>query len=145
MAVTINGLNAAQPPAKTLHPEVKVEQVEVFGRLRMTRAQIASWYGLTSSQVGALFRRQDLKAAYDRGRAETIVALRQKQLELALKGNVQMLIHTGLQFADQVKDGDQPEVQDFEPTRFSWEAEMQERVSRARKMIDVTPDPEDDD
>lgn len=133
MAVTFTGgREAHDATSKTKYPDLSLDQIEVFGRLRMTKKQIAEWYNLTVHQVSGLFRRPDVRAAYDRGRTETVVAIRQKQLQLALGGNVQMLIHAGEQFADQVRGGEQVETEDFETSRFSWEGEMKRRLQQAR-------------
>lgn len=139
MAVTIIGKGKAAPeppPEKPqLHPQVKADQIEVFGRLRLTQTQIAAWYGLTVNQVQSVLRRPDMKAAYDKGRSEAVVAIRQKQLQLALAGDIRMLLHAGEHFGDQQRGGAQPEVEDFEPGRFSWDQEMKRRVQAAREEL----------
>lgn len=118
------------------HPDIKLEQIEVFGRLRMTKAQIADWYGLTQYQIAHAFRHRDVATAFAKGRSQTVVAIRQKQLELALKGNVQLLIHTGVQFGDQIKSGPAEATdEDYEPGRFSWDNEMKDRLAAARAAI----------
>ena len=96
MAVTIVGPGATLETSSGNMPvEIKLDQIEVFGRLKMTRAQIAQWYGITEAQVATLFRKPEVRIAYDKGRAETVVAVKQKQLQVALNGNVTMLMHTG--------------------------------------------------
>lgn len=135
MALKIIGQKGATPqaPVATEHPDVEPAQVEVFGRLRMTKQQIAEYYSLTIHQVRGLFTRADIRQAYERGKAQTVLAVRQKQLQMALGGNVQLLLHAGEQFADQ-KRGEAPdtEVDDFAPNRFSWESEVQDRIAEAR-------------
>lgn len=151
MAVTIKGITPIDPNARiTEHPEVKLDQIEVFGRLRMSRKQIAEYYGLNTRQISYLFRRPELTAAYDRGRAETVVAIRQRQLQIALgservPANPTMLIHIGKTLGEFPKDGVQDEVEDFEPNRFSWDTELMGRVAAARDKIakgagDTTPE-----
>lgn len=136
MALTIiNGGDLPPTFSELEEGLVKPEQVEVFGRLRLTREQIAKWYGVTTNSIETLFRRSEIRAAYDRGRAQTIVALRQKQLQLALGGDVRMLLYTGDQFADQTRGGSQLEVEDFEPSRFSWDGEMKKRLDAARDEL----------
>lgn len=146
MALKIVKGGEALAPAETKHPQVVPAQLEVFGRLRMTPSQIASYYGLTIHQIRGLLRRADLKEAYERGRAETVVAIRQTQLRVALgttsedgktviPPNVQMLIHAGYMFGDQTKDGIEDEPEDFNPSRFSWDTEMKERIAKARAEV----------
>lgn len=142
MALKIVGKDQeiAEPPATTKYPQVTGQQMEVFGRLRMSIYQIASYYGLAPSVIHNLLRRPDLKQAYERGRAETVVAIRQKQLQLALgsdktPANVQMLIHAGYMFGDQNKEGIPDEPEDFEPSRFSWDSELKKRLKAARAQL----------
>ena len=153
MALKIVGKDqaVAAPPATTKYPQVTGDQMEVFGRLRMSLYQIASYYGLAVTVIHNLMRRPDLRQAYDRGRAETIVAIRQKQLQLALgtekvAANPQMLIHAGYMFGDQTKEGIPDEPEDFEPSRFSWDTELKKRLNKARaQIIDGTGDALPDD
>jgi len=146
MAVKIINERAIAPPQNSKHPQVVPKQMEVFGRLRMTHAQIADYYGLTTAQIGGLRRRSDLKSAYDRGRAETVVAIRQTQLKVALgstdkdgkvvsQPNAQMLIHAGYMFGDQTKEGIPDEPEDYEPSRFSWDEEMKRRFVAAHAAV----------
>ena len=147
MAVTIvKGTTA--PPKTPEYPEVKLDQMEVFGRLRMNKKQIADWYGMTHRQVRTMFQNQEIAQAYDRGRAEVVVAIKQKQIEVALGStdasgkvitppNVTMLIHAGVQFADQVRDAVVEEVEDHDPGRFSWEAELKNRFQATREALGV--------
>lgn len=146
MALKITKGGDLAPPQNSAHPQVVPEQMEVFGRLRMTATQIAQYYGLTAYQVRGLLRRTDLREAYDRGRSETVVAIRQRQLQVALgstdaEGNikvqpdVRMLIHAGYMYGDQSKEGVQEEPEDFEPSRFSWDTEMKERLAKARQAV----------
>jgi len=117
------------------YPQIKLEQLEVFGRLRMTHLQIAEYYGVPTRSVTRLMGYSEAKQAYSRGRAETVVAVRQKQLQLALGGNITLLLHAGFHFADQEKDATLIPQTDLEPSRFSWDAEMKKRLAAAREEI----------
>ena len=77
------------------------DQFEAFGRLRMTTGQMAAYYGLSNSMLVVYTQRPHLRAAYERGRAEIVMAVRQKQLKMALDGNVQLLLHAGKHFGEQ--------------------------------------------
>ena len=138
MAVTINKpakkMKGPIPAQTYLHEKVKADQVEVFGRLRMTHKQIAQYYNLSEGQIAYALRRPDLRAAFEKGRAETVVAIRQKQLQMALAGNVTMLLHAGFQFGEQEKEL-APEPENFEPSRFSWDVEMRKRVEAAKAAL----------
>lgn len=152
MALTIIKLGDMPPSLDQLDgPDIDPEQVEIFGRLRLSRDYIAKWYGITTSQVEKIFKRTEIRAAYDRGRAQIVVALRQKQLELAL-GNeskkiapdVRLLLHAGEHFADQQRGAVQEEVDDYQPGRFSWDVEMKKRLENARSAFLAGAEPADD-
>jgi len=136
MPVTILGSGGAIPaPQNASEPEVKLDQFEVFGRLNMTHSQIAAYYGITRGQAVYLMKKPEVRNAYDLGRAQTVIAVRQKQLQLALAGNVQLLIHAGVQFGDQEREGPIQEPQDFEPSRFSWDAKLKKEVTDLRQKF----------
>lgn len=101
--------------------EMTPDQVEVFGRLRMDFKQIGQYYGVTAGTIRNVMRREDMQTAYDRGRAETIVALRQKQLQMALAGSERMLIHAGALFGDTSDLEEAPKSTEEQRSRFSWE------------------------
>jgi len=129
-------------PLGEAFPNVDLDQIESFGRLRLTKQAVSAWYGLTQYQTANLFARSDVRAAYDRGRAQTVAAIRQKQLQLAL-GNedknippdVRMLLHVGFHLADQDRNASPEEPEDHEPTRFSWDAEIKKRLEAARAAV----------
>jgi len=142
MAVKIVGAGKELDPIAKNHPQVKLEQIEVFGRLRMTVKQIAEYYGMTFPATQHLMRRPDTTGAYNRGRAETVVAVRQKQLQLALGGNTTLLLHAGFHFGDQEKEVYQDHTEDLEPSRFSWSTEMKNRMAAAREQMEQESDEE---
>ena len=150
MAVTIKTQGQAtappedrQHPLYTRHPDIKPDQWEIYGRLDLTRKQISQLEGLSLAQVGQLMRRADLKAAWDKGRAQTIVALRQKQINLALGGSERMLIHTGLHFAEQGADGPIREPDTYEPSRHSWDAELRQCMEGMRAALEASVSEDD--
>lgn len=125
------GVSRGKGPLKTEFPHTRhkdqhPERWGVYGRLKLTNTQIAALEGLTPHQVAHLKRRPDLRAAYDKGRGEAVVAIRQKQLQLALAGSERMLIHAGREFADQGSDEAPPD--DYETGRYSWDAQMRKRL-----------------
>jgi len=87
--------------AQNTNIDIDIEQIEVFGRLRIGNAVMAEYYGISPSTMSTYMNRTDFKAAYNRGRAETVIAVRQKQLTNALAGDNRMLIFAGEHFADQ--------------------------------------------
>lgn len=141
-------------PLQAAFPDVSLDQIESFGRLRLEKRAIGSWYGLTGYQVTNLFSRSDVRAAYDRGRVQVVVAIRQKQLQLALGNDgsdgkakldpdVRLLLHAGYHLADQDRTIAPPEPEDFKPTRFSWDAEFKKRLADARAAVTNNPGPQE--
>ena len=138
MAVKIVGAGATVPAPRGANDSVvKLDQIEAFGRLNLSHRLISLYYDLTLSQTRYLLKKPEVAAAFARGRAETTIAVRQKQLQMALAGNTQMLLHAGVQFAEQTMDGPALDVDDFEPSRFSWDTNLKEKLEAARaELID---------
>ena len=79
------GPSAASPrPGKNPSIHLDPKQLEVFGRLRMTRHQIAAYYGVSDGVIQYQMNKPEIRNAYDRGMAQTIIGVRQKQLTVAL-------------------------------------------------------------
>lgn len=78
--------------------EVDLDEVTELAAEGNTAAHIASVLGFSQT---TLFTRKDVRAAYDKGRAELCVNLRHWQILAAKSGNVQMLIWLGKQYLDQ--------------------------------------------
>lgn len=94
--------------------EVDLDEVRELAAEGNTSAHIAAVLGFGKT---TLFKRKDIKAAYENGRAELCVNLRHWQLEAAKSGNTQMLIWLGKQYLGQsdIIQKDTTEVEDLTP------------------------------
>jgi hypothetical protein len=131
MAVTING--GGHPPKKKQAPPKQSDRFnaakfEVYGRLNLNAIQIAQLEGVSQQVVATGLRRADIRAAYYKGRAELTVAIRQKQIAVALAGDTRMLIHAGEKFAGLTEDNDQGVPETFNPTQHSWDGAGRNRM-----------------
>jgi hypothetical protein len=71
----------------------------------------------------------DLRAAYRKGRAEVTVAIRQKQIAVALAGDTRMLIHAGEKFAGLTEENDLGVPESFSIRReHSWDGAGRDRM-----------------
>jgi hypothetical protein len=86
----------AKPKAKQAHPTkaltVRTDEVANYARLGAPDTEIGQMVGLSPRQLVRRFG-----PAMEKGRAERKLKLRQKQTEVALDGNVTMLIWLGKQ------------------------------------------------
>lgn len=76
--------------------KLDVDQVEKLARIGCTDKEIALLAGISESTL-----RRRCREALSRGRASLAKSLRRKQLELARKGSVPMLIWLGKQYLGQ--------------------------------------------
>jgi len=76
--------------------EIKAEQVEALASYGCTNTEIASFFGCSESVIRRRFARYLAK-----GRNAGKIRLRKKQFEIAMKGNVSMLIWLGKQMLGQ--------------------------------------------
>jgi hypothetical protein len=126
----------------TLVPGRKVtvspDEFENFGRLRMNVHQIAAFYGITSKHARTYYDKPQFRAAYERGRAEIVMAVRQKQLKMALDGDRQMLLHAGAHFGElgDPKDAATGPV-DTEDARspYTWGTTIADRCVQTRNGL----------
>jgi hypothetical protein len=131
MAVTVNGGGRApkwrpKPPKQT--DRFSPDKFEVYGRMNLNAVEIANLEGVTQQIVAAGLRRPDLRAAYRKGRAEVTVAIRQKQIAVALAGDTRMLIHAGEKFAGLTYENELGVPDSFSPTRHSWDGAGRDRI-----------------
>ena len=124
------------------HPEIMPEMIEMFGRMDLSNRQIAAYYKVSPATMGALMRRQDLRQAYDRGRVEAVIAIRQTQMQLALGDeekkiapSERMLIHAGVQFGEQTRTGPVDEIEDYAPSDHTWDVDLKQKVAALRQNI----------
>jgi hypothetical protein len=72
------------------------------GKLHMTQAEVGALCGLSQSRVSERFKEdEELRAAWDHGRAEGAQSLRRWQFDAAEKGNVVAQIWLGKQVLGQ--------------------------------------------
>ena len=85
--------------------DIKPEQVEKLASYGLNNTQIADCLGCEDSSIGNKFRESVIK-----GKANLIMKLSQKQIEVALGGNVSMLIWLGKQYLGQsdTREEDKP-------------------------------------
>lgn len=86
--------------------ELDVGAAYKLGQLGCTDAEIAAFFGV-SDELVRLRKRDDPEflGALEKGRATMKLCLRRKQLRVALKGNVPMLIWLGKQLLGQGEQG----------------------------------------
>lgn len=84
---------------KTGRPKLKIDakQVEALASYGCTNTEIASFFGCERTTITKRFSRFIAK-----GKDSGKIRLRQKQFDVAMKGNVTMLIWLGKQILDQV-------------------------------------------
>jgi len=125
-------------PTTISSPDAKVtidlEQIEAFGRLKLTNKQMAAYYNVSVTYIIRLMKRTDARQAYEHGRAETIVAIRQKQMQMALAGDGRMLLHVGEHFGDQDQQGSTEEM-DSKANDRSWHSAIMGRAEAIRQQI----------
>lgn len=76
--------------------EIDAKEVEKLASWGCKVKEIADWFGVTDDTIIRRFSEELAK-----GRANLQMSLRRKQIDVALKGNVSMLIWLGKQMLDQ--------------------------------------------
>jgi hypothetical protein len=87
--------------------DVKIdpEEVEKLGVLHCTQDELATYFGCDRALITRRFQKQpELRAAYERGQVAGKVSIRRRQVELAQRGNVGMLIWLGKQLLGQIEN-----------------------------------------
>ena len=84
--------------------EIDAETVEKLGVIHCTQDDLAMYFGCDRAIITRRFQKQpELREAFERGQVAGKVNLRRRQIELAQRGNVAMLIWLGKQFLGQVE------------------------------------------
>ena len=118
------------PLKKPTSKDMSVDRFYIYGRKRMNSRDIAAMEFATVSQVAQWRRLPHLKQAYERGMAHTKYLIRDKQLEVALQGNVPMLIHVGKYFADQEGSYDDDHISEAfqQGNQHTWDGGFEEEL-----------------
>ena len=137
MAVTFSGGEdpVKLPKARHSSADVNPSKFEIYGRLNLTITHMAQLEKTSRVQMSQLLRQQDLREAYEKGRAECIVAIKQKQISMALAGDSRMLLHVGIHFADQTDDAERGLPEHYDPHQHSWDGKMRERVEQLKQVF----------
>ena len=140
MPVTIRSegdVTTPTPKTKKVHgnsrTDITPEKFEMFGRLRLSHSQMGQFLGVSAPTLRYHLSKPHLRAAYDKGRAETVVAIRQKQLQVALNGNVTMLLAAGEYYADVGADDDK--IASDDEDRRDWDTAIRDRARAAREKL----------
>jgi hypothetical protein len=83
---------AGRPPV-----EIPLDRVELLCQLGSTQADLGRYFGVTERTIRNRRKQEHFREAMERGEALLCIALRRKQMELALKGDPTMLIWLGKQ------------------------------------------------
>jgi hypothetical protein len=80
-------------------PRAKLDpaEVEKLARIGATQREIAAWFKISKATVERHLRNPRLHEMFERGNAAFDLSIRRKQAELAMAGNVTMLIWLGKQ------------------------------------------------
>lgn len=80
---------------------VDLEQIEKLGMFQVTLDELAAWFKVEKRTVYRWMKRADVVEAFERGKANGRISLRQAQFKSALGGNPTMLIWMGKQLLNQ--------------------------------------------
>jgi len=78
--------------------DIDPDQVEKLAAIGCKTKEIAAWFGVSDDTISRRFA-----AEMEKGQANLRMSLRRKQIEVALKGNVSMLIWLGKILLEQVE------------------------------------------
>lgn len=89
--------------SRTKGTEVKLDldQLEKLAAIGATQHEVAYFLGVSPATIEARLKREDFRAAWDRGQANLKLSLRRQQVLQADKGNITMLIWLGKQLLGQ--------------------------------------------
>lgn len=141
MAITFS--NEDEAPKVRATPvsgmEFSPDKFEVYGRLNLSPKEISQLEGITPAQVAQIMRRPELREGYDRGRAQCVLALRQKVVSMALAGDTRVLLHAVEKFGN-LEAGHQQGIPDtYSPEQFSWDGKARDHLTNLRnRYIDST-------
>ena len=95
-------------PNRSPRIEVDLKRLEKLGTLCVTVGEAADVLGVSRSTLTRRLREPVYRCAWNRGRVAVKIALRRKQIDLAMAGNVTMLIWLGKQLLGQKNDPEPP-------------------------------------
>lgn len=75
--------------------EIPVEQLRELAAIGCTQDEIGRVFGLSQSAISRRLEKEPHRSAWEGGRAEGDMSLRRKQYEMAMNGNVVMLLWLG--------------------------------------------------
>ena len=78
-------------------PLMPIDEVEKLASIGATMREMALWFNCTENTISERLTEPDYQKAYNRARATYRISIRRKQTELAMAGNVTMLIWLGKQ------------------------------------------------
>lgn len=139
MAVTFN---TGRTPTTARHLSFSPDKFEVYGRLDLNNTHMAMMERCSRDSIRRAFQNPEIREAYEAGRAEAVVAIRQKQLSVALAGDGHMLRYVGEKLADQRDDVERGGVESFQPDQHTWDGKSRQHFDTQRKLFE---DPLDDD
>jgi len=131
-------------------------EIERLAQCHVTIAEAAGILGVGKRTLERKLSDPEYREAWDRGRSDTALALRRKQMDLAMRGNTRMLIHLGEHLLGQKRDASlQVQVGDSASARITFsrdelenelrtlDAEFQVREEKTVKELnDVNPSDE---
>lgn len=148
MVVTINGGGKGSrkaPPSNKLRSVTNLEpaKFEVYGRLQLNSTTIAELEGLTKAQVVQVFRKPEFRQSYERGKAQGVIAIRQKILTQALAGDTRLLLHAAERLAG-LGEADRDDLAHArEAEQHSWDGEFTNTMNGLRaKYLPASDDAE---
>lgn len=143
MPITINNgeLTSSKSGRKRVTAaDLSPEKFEVYGRLRLSVKEIAELEGVSKAQMAQFIRHPKLREAYDMGRAQCVVAIRQKQVAMALAGDTRMLIFAGEKFANQGEEHEAGIPDHYDPGQHSWDGRLRDRLEQLRAKYGASDD-----
>lgn len=106
--------------------EFDLKRVETLGIIHAPYSLIAKDFGVSDSTIDDRMQNDpDFRAAYARGQRRTNEQLRSKQIQVALNGNVRMLIWLGKQNLGQMEPRDRFALEEIEA--------LKERLAKLEK------------
>ncbi len=87
--------------AKGSGKPVDIEKLEKYARIGATQQEMSRCLGVSPATLERRLQQPKFREALDKGQADLYTSLRTKQVQLALAGNVTMLIWLGKQYLGQ--------------------------------------------
>lgn len=103
--------------------DIDIEELEKLVAMGCPNEEIASWFGVSKRTLYNRCQEEPFKTVYSSARHKLNIRLRRKQLEMALKGNVAMLIWLGKVMLGQ-KDAMRLSGDENDPLTFDGKIEI---------------------